>query len=334
MPAGTPAGVSTSTSRKKASSMRVFVTGATGHIGSLVVPELRSAGHEVVGLARSDASAAALAAAGAVPHRGSLDDLDSLREAAAAADGVIHLAFIHDFADHAAAAATDLRAVEAIGDALAGSGKPFMVTSGTAGLAPGRVVTEEDPLDARAAATPRLPSENAAVALAGRGVRSSVIRLAPSVHGPYDAHGFVPRLLGIAADKGVSAYVGDGTHRWPAVHELDAARLYRLALEAAPAGSRLHGVGDEGVPFRDIAEAIGRRLDVPVRSIAPQEAAAHFGWLGALAGLDMPASSSRTQALLEWRPVYAGLPADLGEPHYFRSFQGRTAVAFEGARTA
>ncbi|MFR0355258.1 SDR family oxidoreductase [Streptomyces sediminimaris] len=314
--------------------MRVFVTGATGHIGSLVVPELRSAGHEVVGLARSEASAAALAAAGAEAHRGTLDDLGSLRKAAVAADGVIHLAFIHDFADHAAAAATDLRAIEAIGDALEGSDKPFVVTSGTAGLKPGRVVTEEDPADARATTAPRAPSENAAIALAGRGVRSSVIRLAPSVHGPYDAHGFIPRLIRIAADKGVSAYVGTGSNRWPAVHELDAARLYRLALEAGPAGSRLHGVGEEAVPFRAVAQSIGRHLGVPVRSVPPQEAAAHFGWLGALAALDVPASSARTRALLGWRPVYAGLLADLDELHYFRSFRSRTAVAFEAGRPA
>jgi nucleoside-diphosphate-sugar epimerase len=297
--------------------MRVFVTGATGHIGSLVVPELLKAGHEVVGLARSDRSAAALTAAGAEPHRGTLDDLDSLSKAAANADGVIHLAFIHDFGAHVDAAAIDLRAIEAIGAALEGSGKPFVVTSGTAGLLPGRVLTEQDAPDAAEAASPRVVSENTAIALAERGVRSSAIRLAPSVHGPADSHGFVPRLISIARDKGASACVGDGSNRWPAVHELDAARLYRLALESAPAGTRLHGVGDEGIAFADIADAIGRRLDLPVVSISRDEAADRFGFLGALVAADIPASSTATQALLGWRPEHPGLIADLETGRYF-----------------
>ena len=293
--------------------MRVFVTGASGHIGSLVAPELLEAGHQVVGLARSDTSAAALSAAGAEVHRGSLDDLDSLRRGAAAADGVIHLAFIHDFSDYAGAAQTDRRAIETLGEALAGSNRPFVVTSGTGGLLPGRVVTEED------TPSPRLPrdSEAAALPFTERGVRTSIVRLAPSVHGPADLHGFVPRLIGIAREKGVSAYVGDGSNRWPAVHELDATHLYRLALEAAPAGSRLHGVGDEGVPFREIAEAIGRHLHLPVASVSQEEAAAYFGWLGALVSLDIPASSALTQERFGWRPAHPGLLADLEAGHYF-----------------
>jgi nucleoside-diphosphate-sugar epimerase len=303
--------------------MRVFVTGASGHIGSLVVPELLAAGHEVTGLARSDKSAAALAAAGAKVHRGTLDDLDSLRAGAAAADGVIHLAYNHgpmlagNFAD---AAVLDLAAVQTMGAALDGSGKPFVVTSGTlllalAGL--GRTGTEADAVSTGEPARPRVASENATVALAGRGVRSSVIRLSPTVHGPADAHGFIPRMIAIAREAGVSAYVGDGSSRWPAVHELDAARLYRLALEAAPAGSRLHGAADEGIPFRDIAEAIGRQLNLPAVSMAREQADAHFGFLGALVTMDNPTSSAATQQLLGWHPAHPGLIADLAERHYF-----------------
>jgi nucleoside-diphosphate-sugar epimerase len=303
--------------------MRVFVTGASGFIGSAVVPELIGAGHEVVGLARSDASAAALAAAGAKVHRGALDDLDSLRSGAAAADGVIHLAFIHDFSDHAAASAVDLRAVETIGAALEGTGKPFVVTSGTlllalgrVGTEPGRVGREEDAPDPGSAGLPRVASEHEAIALAERGVRSSIVRLAPSVHGPGD-HGFVPRLIGIARDKGVSAFVGDGVNRWPAVHRLDAARLYRLAVEAAPAGSRLHGVGDEGVQFRDIAGVIGRHLNVPALSISSDEADAQFDWLATFASADNPTSSALTQERVGWKPTHPGLIADLDQGHYF-----------------
>src|SRR4051812_9201040 len=245
--------------------MRVFITGASGHIGSALVPELLAAGHHVVGLARSDSSAAALAAAGALVRRGDLDDLAGLQDAAAAADGVIHLAFKHDVAftgDFVGAAAADLRAVEAIGRALEGSEKPFVGTSGTlllAMAARGRVGTEQDVVDSG----PRIDSENVVIAMAKRGVRSSVIRLAPTVHSSLDRHGFVPTLIARARKNGTAAYVNDGSNRWPAVHTLDAARLYRLALEHAPAGSRLHGVADEGVPFRAIAQAIGRSLGVP-----------------------------------------------------------------------
>lgn len=300
--------------------MRVFVTGATGHIGTAVVAELLGAGHEVVGLARSDRSATALTSAGAGVHRGSLEDLDGLRRGAAAADGVIHLAFGHDFSDYAGAVATDLRAVEAMGEALEGTGRPFVVTSGTLMLAlaaPGRLGTEDDAIGPASPPVPRGDAENAAVALAARGVRSSVVRLAPSVHGPSDRHGFVAQLIGTARDKGVSAYVEDGATRWPAVHTLDAARLFRLALEAAPAGSRLHGVGDEGVPFREIAEAIGRGLDVPVKSVPREAAREHLGLLSGFVTLDNPTSNARTRELLGWHPEHPALLQDLAAGHYF-----------------
>jgi nucleoside-diphosphate-sugar epimerase len=304
--------------------MRVFVTGATGHIGSTVVRELLEAGHEVVGLARSDKSAAALTAAGAEVQRGNLDDLNSLRTGATAADGVIHLAFnnLSDTTDFATSAQVDLRAVETIGAALEGTDKPFVITSGTlllALLALGRPGTEKDVLDTGSPPRPRVASENAVIAFAERGVRSSVVRLAPSVHSTADHHGFVPSLIGIARVKGVSAYVGDGSNRWPAVHTLDAARLYRLAVEAAPAGSRLHGAGEEGVPFREIAEAIGRQLKVPVVSIAADEASDHFGFLSALVSLDNPTSSALTQELLGWQPQGPGLIADIEQGHYFKN---------------
>ncbi|NYI07840.1 SDR family oxidoreductase [Allostreptomyces psammosilenae] len=297
--------------------MRVFVTGATGFVGSAVVRELIDAGHHVVGLARSDDAVASLTAAGAEPHRGSLDDLDSLRDAASASDGVIHLAYVHDFGNLAASAVTDLRAVEAIGDALAGSGKPFVVTSGTAAAAtPGRPATEEDAADPDSPGAHRRPSEIATLALAERGVRSSVVRLPPSVHDRGD-YGFVPRLIELAREKGVSAYVGEGANRWSAVHRLDAARLFRLAAESAPAGTRLHGVGDEGVPFREIAGVIGRHLGLPVVSVSGEEAAGHFGWLGALAAYDGPTSSALTRKWVGWHPERPGLLADLEEGHYF-----------------
>lgn len=296
--------------------MRVFVTGATGWIGSAIVPELIAAGHEVVGLARSDRAAAALATAGVEVHRGALDDLDSLRAGAAASDGVIHTAYIHDFSDMAAAGRADLRAIEALGAALEGSDRPLVITSGLALLPPGRVATERDPVDPDSPGAHRIASERAALALAERGVRASIVRPAASVHGEGD-HGFVPRLIEIARDTGTSAYVGDGSNRWPGVHRLDAARLFRLALEAAPAGSVLHAVADEGVPTRDIAAVIGRHLDLPVVAIAREEAGGHFGWLGHFFATDIAASSALTQQLLGWEPVHPGLIADLDAGHYF-----------------
>ncbi|MEW9702793.1 SDR family oxidoreductase [Paenibacillus sp. SI8] len=297
--------------------MRIFVTGATGFIGSAVVRELIDAGHQVVGLARSDKAAESLTAVGAEVHHGALDDLDSLHKGAAAADGVIHLGFKTDFSDFAGAVAADLRAVETLGAALEGSEKPFVFTSGTLLVAwstpLGLLGTEEVAVDD---AVPRGAAENAVIALAERGVRSSVVRLAPSVHGPGD-HGFVPMLIDIARDKGVSTYIGDGSNRWPAVHRLDAARLYRLAVESAPAGSRLHGVDEEGVPFRDIAVVIGRHLNLPVASISREEAEAHFGFLGAFTSSDNPMSSALTQERLGWRPVHPTLIQDLEQGLYF-----------------
>ncbi|OBG30278.1 SDR family oxidoreductase [Mycobacterium sp. 852002-51057_SCH5723018] len=295
--------------------MHVFVTGATGHIGSAVVDELVAAGHRVTGLARSDQGIAALEAKGVTPHRGDLEDLDGLRSAAAAADGVIHLAFRHDFDDFVGAAETDLRAVEAMGEALAGSDRPFVSTSGTLLLAlfgQGGVATEND----TAPGGPRVDSENAVIALADRGVRSSVVRLAPLVHSDLDHHGFAHQLINTARDTGRSAYIGDGSNRWPALHTLDAAHLYRLALEKAPAGTRLHGVADEGVPFRDIAAVIGRHLGVPAVGI-PAEEAGHFGFLAMFASLDNPTSSALTQKVLDWHPERPGLIEDLGAGHYF-----------------
>jgi nucleoside-diphosphate-sugar epimerase len=307
--------------------MRVFVTGASGWIGSAVVPELIGAGHQVTGLARSDASAAALTAAGAQVHRGTLDDLDSLRSAAAASDGVIHLAFKHDLAftgDSQGAADADRRAVETFGDALAGSGRPFVIASGTLGLTPGRVATERDghdgpdPAVAAMGAGPqtRLATAELVLSLASRGVRSSVMRLPPTNHGDGD-NGFMATIVGIARDKGVSGYIGDGSNRWPAVHRLDSAHLFRLALENAPAGSTLHAVADEGVPIRDIAEVIGRHLNVPVVSISPEDAGAHFTWLAGFLAADSPASSTLTRELLGWHPTQPGLIDDLDKGHYF-----------------
>jgi nucleoside-diphosphate-sugar epimerase len=299
--------------------MRVFVTGASGFIGSAVVRELLDGGHHVVGLARSDTSAVGLAAAGVEVIRGDIEHLDNLRAGAADADGVIHLAFIHDFSDYARVAQTDRRAIETIGEALAGSDRPFVVTAGMAGLTHGRVLAED------VGAPPGLPraSEEVALPLAARGVRVSVLRLPPSVHGKGD-HGFVPRLVDIAREKGVSAYPGDGHNRWPAVHRLDAARLFRRALEDAPAGTVLHGSAEDGVPVRDIADVIGRHLNLPVNSISREEAIDHFGWLGAFFALDVPASSTLTQRQLGWQPTRQGLLADLEQGHYFTDVPARS----------
>jgi nucleoside-diphosphate-sugar epimerase len=298
--------------------MRVFITGATGFIGSAIVAELIDAGHEVVGLARSDDSAAALIAAGAEPHRGDLEDLASLRAGAAAADGVIHCAFNHDFANvsRESAAEADQRAVRALGEALEGTGRPLVITSGTALLRPGRLATERDAVAAGVPAAGRAVSETIALSMASRDVRPAVVRLPPSVHGAGD-YGFVPALIEIARSRGVSAYIGDGANRWPAVHRLDAAHLFCLAVESAPAGAVLHGVGEEGVPTRAIAEVIGRHLDVEVVSIDAGAVDDHFSWLGAFFALDVPASSTLTREQLGWEPSRPGLIADLEQGHYF-----------------
>ena len=293
--------------------MRVFVTGATGFVGSAVVRELLNAGHHVLGLARSDAGAKSLIEAGVEAHRGDLKDLQSLRGGAAKSDGVVHTAFIHDWSDFQASIDADQRAVEALIAELVDTGKPFINTSGMAFAAPGRIATENDvpPIS-----LPRIASEEAAASAASHGVRGAVVRLPPSVHGAGD-HGFVPGIIEIARETGVSAYVGGGENRWPSAHRLDAARLYRLILESASAAGRYHAVADEGVPFRQIAEVIGRRLGLPVVSKPPEEAAAHFGFLGMFVGLDCPASSAKTQDALGWRPTQPGLIADLDQPHYF-----------------
>jgi len=298
--------------------MRVFVTGATGFIGSAIVQELIGAGHRVLGLARTDAAADALARLGVEAHRGELSDTESLAVGARACEGVIHTAFIHDFVDFPAAAETDRRAIEALGLALAGSGRPLVTTSGIALLTPGRLGTEDDAPDAGSAVAFRIASEEATLAMASRGVRASLVRLPPSVHGDGD-HGFVPRVIGIAREKGVSAYVGDGRNRWPAVHRLDAAHLFRLALEKGSAGARYHGVADQGVPVRDIAGVIGRRLSVPVVGKSAEEAAGHFGFLGHFLAIDCPASSAQTQERLGWRPTRPGLIADLDHGRYFET---------------
>ena len=301
--------------------MRVFVTGASGHLGSAVVPELLSAGHEVVGLARSDASAAAIEKLGAQACRGDLSNLDVLREEAAASDGIIHLAFRHDLmlnGDTAGAAEADLDALKALADGLDGSGKPLVGTSGTAMLAMGGVVgrpgTERDTFPSGY----RIDAENLVAGLASRDVRSSIVRLAPTVHSSLDHYGFITAIIAAARQNGYGAYVGEGANRWPAVHTLDAAELYRLALEKAPAGARLHAAADEGVPFQQIAAAIGRNLDIPVRSISPDEANDYFGFLGSFAQMDNPTSSSITREMLGWAPAHPGLIADLNEGHYFQ----------------
>ncbi|HEV7678672.1 MAG TPA: SDR family oxidoreductase [Candidatus Dormibacteraeota bacterium] len=306
--------------------MRVFVTGASGWIGSAVVPELLAAGHQVVGLARSDASSAALAAAGAEVQAGSLDDLDRLGEAAAASDGVIHLAFRHDIAfagRYQDATDADRLAIETFGEALADSHRPLVIASGVLGLAPGRVATEQDGHGPEPGAPPggaqtRRGNAELALSLASRGVRSSVVRLAPTVHGDGDT-GFVATLVDIARRTGVSGHIGDGSNRWPAVHRLDAAHLFRLALESSPAGSTLHAVADEGVPIRDIAAVIARHLDLPVAAISPDDAAAHFTWMAPFLVSGGPVSSALTRELVGWQPTHPGLIEDLDQGHYFRN---------------
>ncbi|MGE0025799.1 MAG: SDR family oxidoreductase [Thermoleophilia bacterium] len=297
--------------------MRVFVTGGSGFIGSAVVPELLAAGHAVSGLARSDASAGVLDAAGVEAIRGDLEDLDVLARAAAGADAIVHCAFVHDdFSALDRAGRIDLAAVETFGDALAGSGRALVITSGTGLLASGRLATEDDRGDPASHGSHRLTSEVRAIELAERGVRSAVVRLPPTVHGEGD-HGFVPALIDIARRTGVSGFPGDGANRWPAVHRRDAARLFRLAAEGAPAGAVLHGVAEEGITTRTIAEAIGRGLGVPVRGIPDADAADHFGWLAGFFSADVPASSVRTRALLPWVPTGPGLLDDLDAGHYF-----------------
>lgn len=290
--------------------MRLFVTGTSGFIGSAVVPDLIAAGHQVIGLARTDASAAALTAVGAEVRRGTVEDVDGLRSGAASSDGVIHLAFNHDFSQHEAAARAELRAIETFGDALEGSDRPLVIATG------GPVGTEQDAPPA--SASPRNAGARAALSFAGRGVRSSVVRLAPSVH-DRTKRGLVGQLVDIAREKGVSGYLGDGSNRWPAVHRLDAARLFRLAVEKAPAGSVLHGVADEGVTIRAIAEVIGRHANMPVAAVAAEDADAHFGFLARVLGLDMPASNTLTRELLGWQPTHPGLIDDLDNGHFFDS---------------
>jgi nucleoside-diphosphate-sugar epimerase len=293
--------------------MRVFVTGATGFVGFAVVQDLISAGHQVIGLSRSDAGAKSLIAAGAQVHRGDLEDLESLRSGAAMSDGVIHTAFIHDFSKFTENCEIDRRAIEALGEALAGSERPLIVSSGT-GVLYGSLATE----DMEAPSNPTFPrvSEQAAMQVAARGVRVSIVRL-PQVH-DRDKQGLVTYLIAVAREKGISAYVGDGLNRWPAVHLLDAAPLYRLALEKGSAGARYHAVAEEGVPVREIAEAIGRGFKIPVVAKSPDEAAGHFGWLAFFAGMDGPASSALTQQRLGWRPTdKPGMIADLDRANAF-----------------
>ncbi|WP_094572975.1 SDR family oxidoreductase [Mucilaginibacter xinganensis] len=289
--------------------MKVFVTGATGFIGTAIVQELIGAGHQVLGLARSEESAAKLRAAGAEVHRGDLEDLESLRSGATAADAVIHAGFIHDFTRFAAVCEVDKLAIEAIGQVLAGSDRPFIVTSGTALVSPGTLATE-DIIPPFNPAWPRA-SEQAADALAAQGVRAAAIRLSPSVHGDDDKHGFIPILVNLAREKGVSAYIGEGQNRWNAVHRLDAARLFRLALENATPGARFHGAAEEAITVKTIAEAIAKQLNMPVVSIAPEQAGEHFGWFAQMAAVDCPASSKLTRERLNWHPTHATLLADI-----------------------
>lgn len=300
--------------------MRVFVTGASGHIASAVIPELLAHGHEVVGLARSDAAGATVHSRGAEVRRGDLDDLDGLREAASSADGVIHLAFKHEAmqrGDFIGAVASDMAATQALGDALIGTGKPFVTTGGTLMLAlggiSGRAGTEDDQI----AGGPRVDAANYAVGLAEKNVRSSVVRLAPLVHSDLDHHGFTSMLIAFAREHGSSAYIGDGANRWPAANTHDIGALYRLALESAPAGASLHGVGDEGIPFKELAETIAGELGIGTRSVTPEEAPDALGVLAGFAGLDNLTSNAKTRALLSWEPTHPGWVEDVRAGHYF-----------------
>jgi nucleoside-diphosphate-sugar epimerase len=294
--------------------MRVFVTGATGFVGSAVVQELMTAGHQVIGLVRSDAGAKALAATGATVHRGDVQDLDSLKSGTAQADAVIHTAFIHDFSKFKESCEIDRLAVTAMGETLKGSAKPLIVTSGTGLLPSGRKVTEDDtPLPTH----PRVASEQAAEAMRAEGVNVSVMRLPPSVHGDGD-HGFVPLLIGMAREKGASAMIGEGKNVWAAVHRLDAARLYRLAVEKGQGPARYHATAEEGVPFKEIAGVIGKRLGLPVVSKSPEEAAQHFTWFAHFAAMDALASSAKTRVAAGWQPTGPGLIADIDRDAYFK----------------
>jgi nucleoside-diphosphate-sugar epimerase len=290
--------------------MKVFVTGATGFVGSAVVPELLSAGYSVLALARNDKAAASLTALGAEPHRGDLEDLDSLRAGAAAADAVIHTAFIHDWSRFKEVCEIEARAIEALGSTMIGTDHPLIITSGTALVSPGRLAIEDATTVFTVDDFPRVRTEEVANSLIARGINLMQVRLSPSVHGDGD-HGFVPNLINLARTKGRSAYVGDGTNRWTAVHRLDAGSLYRLVLERGSAGARYHGADEEDIPFRDIAEVIGKRLNVPVVALSPQEAPEHFGWFAHFAQIDCPASSKQTREKLGWQPTHMRLLPDL-----------------------
>ncbi|MGY4539181.1 nucleoside-diphosphate-sugar epimerase [Mucilaginibacter sp. UYNi724] len=297
--------------------MRVFVTGATGFIGSAIVKDLIETGHQVLGLTRSDEGAKSLIAAGAEAHRGTLEDLESLKSGVAACDGVIHTAFIHDFSKFQENCETDRHAIAAMGDVLAGTNKPLIVTSGTGlgAYAPGEMALEKNVATSKTTHHPRVASEEAAAALTAKGLNASIMRLPPSVHDKGD-QGFVPMLIGIAREKGISAYISDGNNRWPAVHRLDAARLFRLALENGEA-TTYHAVGDGGIPTRQIAEIIGKHLNLPVKSVSAEDAPAHFGWFAGFFGSDVPASAKSTEERLNYKPSHPGLIADLEEGHYF-----------------